>query len=65
MKRLVLPLLLILTACMDQDELVRLECRPGAVKYCDYLGNTYNQPNEPRGHFGACRDGLMTCTMDG
>ena len=65
MKRLVLPLLLVLTACMDQDELVRLECRPGAVKYCDYLGNTYNQPNEPRGHFGACRDGLMTCTMDG
>ena len=66
MKRVVflLSLVFLFPAC-EEDRLIKLDCAPGAVKYCDYLGNTYDQPNEPRGHFGACRDGLMTCSMNG
>ena len=66
MKRVVflLSLIFLFPGC-EEDRLIKLDCAPGAVKYCDYLGNTYDQPNEPRGHFGACRDGLMTCTMNG
>ena len=64
MNRLLVLVIFVLSAC-EEDRLIKLDCAPGAVKYCDYLGNTYDQPNEPRGHFGACRDGLMTCSMNG
>ena len=61
---LVLTLFILFPSC-ENDFLVRLECKPGNVKYCDHRGNIYSEPNEPRGNFGACRDGLITCTTEG
>ncbi len=71
MKQLVLFLIpLILTACsacVDQDELVRLECLPGTKQVCDHHGNIHdalnpdNIPSLP----GQCSFGLRTCTVTG
>ncbi len=71
MKRLVLFLVpLVITACsacIDQDNLVRLECRPGAKQVCDHHGNIHeslnpdNAPSLP----GQCSYGFRTCTVVG
>jgi hypothetical protein len=71
MKRLVLffvPLFLTAcSACIDDDELIRLECTPGHLMVCDHLGESFPNavtnpaPQRP----GQCSYGLKTCTFQG
>jgi hypothetical protein len=55
------------SACVEQDELVRLECIPGTKQVCDHHGNIHeslnpdNTPNLP----GQCSYGFRTCTTSG
>ena len=71
MKRLVLfvvPLILVAcSACIDEDELVRLECTPGHKMVCDHEGeNLPNAITEPIPmQPGQCSYGLRTCTFQG
>ena len=71
MKRCVLffaPLVLTACqACLDDDQLVALECAPGTVEVCDYNGNiiTSLDPKDPPEIPGVCRYGFRTCTFDG
>ena len=59
----ILSLFFLFSSCED-DFLVRLECKPGDVRFCDHRGNVYADPSE-EDDLGACRDGLMTCTAEG
>ena len=55
------------SACVDQDELVRLECRPGQQQVCTPAGepvpslDPLNPPIIP----GQCKYGLRNCTVVG
>jgi len=71
MKRLVLffvPLILTAcSACIDDEELVRLECTPGHQMVCNHTGEAFPNaitdpiPKQP----GQCSYGLKTCTFQG
>ena len=61
---LVFSFLCLLPAC-DEDFLVRLECKPGDVKFCDHRGNIFPDPSDVDESPGACREGVMTCTTEG
>jgi hypothetical protein len=71
MKRIVLFLLpIILTACsacIDEDELIRLECIPGQKMVCDLEGENYpNATPDPMPTLaGQCSYGLRDCTSKG
>jgi len=55
------------TSCLDQDELIRLECTPGHKLVCGHDGVDYPNaladptPNLP----GQCSYGVRTCTFQG
>jgi len=71
MKQLVLffvPLILTAcSACIDDEELVRLECTPGHKMVCNHNGESFPNavtdpiPKQP----GQCAYGLKTCTFQG
>ena len=71
MKQLVLffvPLILTAcSACIDDEELVRLECTPGHKMVCNHTGESFPNavtdpiPKQP----GQCAYGLKTCTFQG
>ena len=72
MKRLVLFLLpgfllASCTACLEDEELIALECTPGHQMVCDYAGEDFPsaivdpKPIRP----GQCSYGLKTCTFTG
>ena len=68
--RLLVILMLLLagcSACLEDDQLVALECRPGAQQVCDHNGAilTSLDPKDPPDRFGQCNYGLRTCTFDG
>ena len=71
MKRLVLLFLSVFlaacVACIDEDELVRLECTPGHKMVCNHEGknfpNAITDPIPPQP--GQCSYGLKTCTFEG
>ena len=71
MKRFVLLFLsFILTACsacIDDEELVRLECLPGAKQVCTFEGEAIPSldPDNPPSLSGQCSYGLRTCTIEG
>ena len=71
MKRLVLFFVpLILTscqACLEDDQLVPLECRPGERQLCDHNGAilTSLDPDDPPEKSGICKYGMRTCSFDG
>ena len=71
MKRLVLslfPLFLIsCQACLEDDQLVPLECRPGERQLCDHHGNILDSlnPDNPPSLPGECTYGIRSCTFDG
>ena len=71
MRRLVLFFLpLILTACsscIDQDELIRLECRPGDQQVCTPAGEPVPSldPSNPPTMPGQCKYGIRTCSTEG
>ena len=54
-------------ACVEQDELVRLECIPGERQVCDHHGNilTSLNPDSPPSLPGVCTYGTRLCTFDG
>ena len=60
MKRVVflLSLIFLFPAC-EEDRLIKLDCTPGAVKYCDYLGNTYDQYSQNSSSCAALRKILV------
>ena len=66
MKRVafILSLLSLVPAC-DEDFLVRLECKPGDIRFCDHRGNIYTDPSDENVRPGACKEGIMTCTVEG
>ena len=55
------------SACIEQDELVRLECVPGEKMVCDLAGEDYpNAIVDPIPRLaGQCSYGTKTCTYDG
>jgi hypothetical protein len=59
-----IALLLIFSACED-DLLVRVECRTGQVRFCDYEGNTFEDPTQIREHLGVCQTGTSICSRHG
>ena len=59
-----LPFILLFCACED-DLLVRVECRTGQVRFCDYEGNTFEDPTQIREHLGACQTGTSICSRHG
>jgi len=71
MKRLVLffvPLILMsCQACLEDDQLVPLECRPGQKQVCDHHGAILSSlnPNDIPQKSGVCKYGLRTCSFDG
>mgnify|MGYP001221025370 FL=1 len=71
MKRLGLffvPLLLTsCQACLDDDRLVPLECRPGEKQLCDHNGQILDSlnPSDPPDKAGVCSYGMRTCSFDG
>ena len=71
MKQLVLffvPLILTAcSACIDDEELIALECTPGTMQICDHNGQIFDSlnPNDPPERAGICRYGGRTCTFDG
>jgi len=63
-------LLLMMTscqACLDDDRLVPLECRPGERQLCDHDGAilTSLNPDDPPKKSGVCKYGMRTCSFDG
>ena len=63
-------LLLMMTscqACLDDDRLVPLECRPGETQLCDHDGAilTSLNPDDPPKKSGVCKYGMRTCSFDG
>tara|TARA_A100001515_G_scaffold87979_2_gene69944 strand:+ start:715 stop:1974 length:1260 start_codon:yes stop_codon:yes gene_type:complete len=54
-------------ACLDDDQLVALECAPGTIEVCDHTGQvlTSLDPKDPPLRPGVCRYGARTCTFDG
>lgn len=54
-------------ACLDDDQLVALECAPGTIEVCDHNGQiiTSLDPKDPPEIPGVCRYGARTCTFDG
>ena len=61
---------LILTACqacIEDDQLVPLECSPGTIEVCDHNGQilTSLDPKDPPNKAGICKYGTRTCTFDG
>ena len=63
-------LLLMMTscqACLDDDRLVPLECRPGETQLCDHDGAilTSLNPDDPPKKSGVCKYGVRTCSFDG
>ena len=66
---LLLPLLCLIgcVACLDDEELVKLECVPGHQLLCDHEGDEFpsartdSKPIRP----GQCSYGLKTCTFQG
>lgn len=66
---LLLPLLCLIgcAACLDDEELVKLECVPGHQQLCDEEGDDYPDariyPKPVRS--GQCSYGLRTCTLQG
>ncbi len=71
MKRFIMLLLSIIltacSACIDDDELVKLECIPGEKIVCDLDGENYpNAMTDPIPNLaGQCSYGLRTCTTKG
>ena len=71
MKRFVLLFLsFILTACsacIDDEELVRLECLPGEKQVCTFEGEAIPSldPDNPPSLSGQCSYGLRICTIEG
>jgi len=71
MKRALVYLVpLILTscqACLDEEELVRLDCIPGSIQLCDHNDQIYDSldPTDPPEKAGICTYGSRTCTFDG
>jgi hypothetical protein len=55
------------SACLEDDELIALDCTPGQQQVCDHEGNDYPnartnpEPIRP----GQCSYGLKTCTFQG
>jgi hypothetical protein len=55
------------SACLEDDELIALDCAPGQQQVCDHEGNDYPnartnpEPIRP----GQCSYGLKTCTFQG
>jgi hypothetical protein len=60
-----IPLIVLLFSACDDDMLLRLECRPGEVRLCDYEGNIFEDPTQVRQHFGVCSTGTSTCDRQG
>jgi len=61
---------LILTACqacLDDDQLVALECSPGTIEVCDHDGKTLTSldPKDPPEKAGICKYGVRTCSFNG
>tara|TARA_R100000808_G_C2150987_1_gene159916 strand:- start:2944 stop:4203 length:1260 start_codon:yes stop_codon:yes gene_type:complete len=54
-------------ACLDDDQLVALECAPGTIQVCDHNGQILTSLNhrDPPEKAGVCRYGARTCTFDG
>ena len=54
-------------ACLDDDQLVALECAPGTIEVCDYNGRiiTSLDHRDPPEIPGVCRYGARTSTLDG
>ncbi len=48
------------TACIEDDELVKLECLPGARQVCDHHGNVHESlnPDNPPSLPGQCAYGF-------
>ena len=54
-------------ACLDDDRLVPLECRPGEKQLCDHNGQILDSlnPSDPPDKAGVCSYGMRTCSFDG
>ena len=54
-------------ACVEKDQLVKLECTPGERQICDHHGNILSSfnPDNPPSLPGVCAYGTRTCTFDG
>ena len=52
------------SACED-ELLVRLECRPGAIRICDHQGNVHEEGAHVNNPYGVCQNGTMTCSRNG
>ena len=55
------------SSCLDDTQLVPLECRPGERQLCDHNGAilTSLDPDDPPKKSGICKYGMRTCTFDG
>ncbi len=55
------------SACVETDQLVKLECIPGEKLVCDELGQDFPavNPDEITQRAGQCSYGLKTCTTSG
>ena len=63
-----LPLILAAcSSCIDHDELIRLECRPGDQQVCTPAGEPIPSlnPSDPPEMPGQCKYGLRTCSTEG
>ena len=54
-------------ACVEQDQLVKLECTPGERQVCDHHGNILASlnPDNPPSLPGICTYGTRSCTFNG
>jgi len=54
-------------SCIDDDQLVPLECTPGTIQICDHNGQVFDSldPNDPPKRAGICNYGTRTCSFDG
>ena len=64
---LFISLLVSCQACLEDDQLVPLECRPGERQICDHDGAilTSLNPDDPPKKAGICQYGMRTCTFQG